>query len=329
MISRRTRMVGSLLLVIALVFFPNSGGVEADLGHWVDDEDWIENFLSLKGDLRTGQEINEELEDILEEVARIDRDTSDREVRAIKDRMGEAFDKISGLEDSNDRVLLNDRLYRIDYYMDIRLQPEDTHQAYMTGYEDGTIKPYQRVTREEAAAMISRILPGDSDLEPVKDFVDVSPDRWSYDDIMRIVRLKYFKGYPGNKFNPGGYITRAETVTMLTRAVPHEEDTGDLMADLIDVRGHWAEEAITCAVNNGWVEGFPNKTFMPDWYINRAEIVTLINKALGRGTSLGDMYKDRKTYKDIDEGEWYYEDIMEAVTSHRYTIIEGREVWID
>ena len=46
--------------------------------------------------------------------------------------------------------------------------------------------------------------------------------------------------------------------------------------------GHWAAEYIKDAAIHGWVEGYGDGTFRADDPIDRAEVVTIVNRLLGR-----------------------------------------------
>lgn len=76
-----------------------------------------------------------------------------------------------------------------------------------------------------------------------------------------------------------------------------------------DVRGHWAENYIKEAVDDGFVSGYPNGKFLPDKAVTRAEFATMVNKALGNaGTA-------NVTFHDINMGNWYYNDVSKAVAA--------------
>ena len=47
-------------------------------------------------------------------------------------------------------------------------------------------------------------------------------------------------------------------------------DTG-----LKDLKGHWSEAQVTKAVETGWVNGYPDKTFRPEGTITRAEFTKM------------------------------------------------------
>lgn len=47
-----------------------------------------------------------------------------------------------------------------------------------------------------------------------------------------------------------------------------------------DIQGHWAQDSIEQAVNDGWVNGYPDGTFRPDGTITRAEFVKMVLDAI-------------------------------------------------
>jgi hypothetical protein len=49
---------------------------------------------------------------------------------------------------------------------------------------------------------------------------------------------------------------------------------------LFDVKGHWAEQSIEKAITDGWVNGYPDKSFKPDGTITRAEFVKMLMAAI-------------------------------------------------
>lgn len=51
-------------------------------------------------------------------------------------------------------------------------------------------------------------------------------------------------------------------------------------ASFTDVTGHWADEEITYAVNNGIVNGYPDGTFKPNNTVTRAEFVKMLVAAI-------------------------------------------------
>ena len=88
-------------------------------------------------------------------------------------------------------------------------------------------------------------------------------------------------GYEDGSFRPEDTITRAEFVTILTR-FPHDDiGTEQSFADV--PAAHWAYSAVQTALAQGWVSADDaDSTFRPDEAITRAEVVTILNRVLGR-----------------------------------------------
>jgi hypothetical protein len=93
------------------------------------------------------------------------------------------------------------------------------------GFPDGTFRPNQPVTREQAVSMIvdaiNTLVPVDLNAQPtqpVRPFTDVPSDRWSAAKIAWAQWNILPAGTPTGKFRPTDYITRAELVAFLRRA---------------------------------------------------------------------------------------------------------------
>lgn len=93
------------------------------------------------------------------------------------------------------------------------------------GFPDGTFRPNQPVTREQAISMIvdsiNLITPVDlnaTPTNPVRPFTDVPSDRWSAAKINWAQWNLFPAGTPTGMFRPTDYITRAELVAFLRRA---------------------------------------------------------------------------------------------------------------
>jgi len=94
--------------------------------------------------------------------------------------------------------------------------------GYITGYGDGTFKPMAYITRQEAAAMISRILELDAEanVEAASHFADYNTfPTWSKGYIGAVYVAGCMKGYSDNTFRAAKNITRAEAVITLDNAL--------------------------------------------------------------------------------------------------------------
>jgi hypothetical protein len=67
-----------------------------------------------------------------------------------------------------------------------------------------------------------------------------------------------------------------------------------------DMNGHWAEDTVNTLANLGIITGFPDKTFLPENPVSRAEFVKMISAAL----NISPVYQD--VFKDTLPEHWYY-----------------------
>lgn len=93
------------------------------------------------------------------------------------------------------------------------------------GFPDGTFRPNQPVTREQAVSMIvdaiNTLAPVDlnaTPTQPVRPFTDVPSDRWSAAKIAWAQWNILPAGTPTGAFRPTDNITRADLVSFLRRA---------------------------------------------------------------------------------------------------------------
>jgi len=201
-----------------------------------------------------------------------------------------------------------------------------THEAYVSGYPDGTFRPDSYMTREEAASVFYRLL-GSNQTDEYTDseFKDVGADRWSSTAIYSLASSGVISGY-NELFRPQDNITRAEMTVLMSSLT----DSKCMAKTFSDIAGNWAEKSIRIAATQGWIAGYTDGTFKPNEYITRAEAVLFINNALGRvPSSTEDLLPDMKVFKDnTDDKKWYYIAVQEAANSHEYALnSSGNETW--
>ena len=94
--------------------------------------------------------------------------------------------------------------------------------------------------------------------------------------------------------------------------------------------GHWAAGYIEDAARYGWVVGYGDGTFHADDEITRAEVVTIVNRLLGREADqeyIADHPRGLVLFPDVSKGYWAYYDILEAANSHEADVSADPEVW--
>ncbi len=78
--------------------------------------------------------------------------------------------------------------------------------------------------------------------------------------------------------------------------------------DYDDIKGHWAQSRIQSWLEQDLAYGYPDNTFRPDNKVTRAEFVSFMNRAFGVPQTL-----QTPGFADVDEEDWYYENVSAAV----------------
>ncbi|TNJ66581.1 N-acetylmuramoyl-L-alanine amidase [Paenibacillus hemerocallicola] len=93
--------------------------------------------------------------------------------------------------------------------------------GYISGYEDGTVRPDQAVTRSEVAALLERMTdgPNSSPWTKAADFTDVPLTYWASGSIYRMKQKGILNGITEKTFAPARSMTRAEMAAMIDRYV--------------------------------------------------------------------------------------------------------------
>ncbi|MBQ8002231.1 MAG: S-layer homology domain-containing protein [Clostridia bacterium] len=159
-----------------------------------------------------------------------------------------------------------------------------TINGYIKGYEDGTFKPDQNITRAEFSAIVYRIL----GLEVAEDGVlyDDTTGHWA-EDIIATMSLPegygMLRGYGDGNFGPNDLITREQAVAIIARAksavwVEAEEGAKDVFTDAEDI-SWWFDGEMDAAVTNGLITGYEDGSYKPKSYTTRAEACVLLARA--------------------------------------------------
>ena len=94
-------------------------------------------------------------------------------------------------------------------------------QGVVKGYEDGTFRPNQPITRREFAAIAARYA---GNIDAWRTFRDVPSTDWAYTLINRVGGAGWITGYEDNTFRPNNLITRAEVVAIVNRMLNRKAD---------------------------------------------------------------------------------------------------------
>ncbi|MBM6995074.1 S-layer homology domain-containing protein [Paenibacillus sp. DXFW5] len=186
-----------------------------------------------------------------------------------------------------------------------------THKAYISGYPGGLFKPENRITRAEMAAMLSKAV-GLKETAEALGFNDVPAGYWAAEAIAQASRMGLMQGFADGSFKPEQPVTRAEITAVAAKFMKSVAGQG---TGFSDTAGHWAEEAIRSAQAAGIVSGYADGKFRPAAFVTRAEAVTVINRALGRGPLFGNI-DVLPVWRDVPQAHWAFHEIAEASTEH-------------
>ena len=150
---------------------------------------------------------------------------------------------------------------------------------YVSGYEDGTFKPGNSVTRAEFASMIAKAMGYDDSLAGETRFKDVAADQWYAGAITFCADNGIISGYDDGTFQPGKTISRQEVASILKNAFNLTGNSGEKFPDDSAIAG-WAKENVYAVKHSGLMKGDADTgNFRPTSTIIRAEAASILMNA--------------------------------------------------
>ena len=154
------------------------------------------------------------------------------------------------------------------------------NKGLIQGYEDGTFKPGNTITRAEFVTLMNNAKGFWS--EGSINFSDVKNGSWFYSAVARAVAAGYVNGYSDGSFKPGNTITRAEAAVMIANAARlSANEAGAYRFTDIGSIPAWARGSVGAVVTAGYMTGYPDGSFDANASISRAEAVSSLNRMLG------------------------------------------------
>ncbi len=152
-----------------------------------------------------------------------------------------------------------------------------SEKEVLGGYEDGTFKPNNKVTRGELAAIIVRVF-GLTDTSAAEKYTDVETTKWYAADVEKVSSAGIMNDYEDGTFKPNQEATREEAAYAIAKAYKvAAKDTHITFKDQAQI-ADWAEDEIVSLVAGGYLNGNPDGTFRPNASLTRAEAVTMVDK---------------------------------------------------
>lgn len=130
--------------------------------------------------------------------------------------------------------------------------------------------------------------PADGAQEEVKSgsFRDVTSAHWAFASVERAAELGLVTGYSDGTFRPDTPVTRAQFVLMLWRMC--SKPAAAKAASFADASADWYQDALSWAVEKGYVNGLSDTRFGPDAPITRQQAMAILFRLNGgqSGTEL-------------------------------------------
>jgi|GEM_PF-181184 len=151
------------------------------------------------------------------------------------------------------------------------------------GYEDGTIRPDNNISRAELTTIVIRALGLEPSENPVVDFADKnSIPSWAAGYIALSKEKGIVLGFEDKTFRPDKDCSREEAVTIIMKAFKLGESDSELGFKDVEDISDWAYKYVAKATQSQIVLGYPDNTFKPAKSITRAEIFALLSMCLDK-----------------------------------------------
>lgn len=153
------------------------------------------------------------------------------------------------------------------------------YRGIISGYGDGTFKPYNGVTRAEFAKMITATADYTLITDEASMFTDINNGYWGLPYITTLAKKGIFKGRTDGSFDPNGNITIGEVLAVINRtfilynsnnAYPYTHST------------HWSNEQFLASVKAGIVKSTDAyyNPYTPDVKATRVQCAVLLSRVL-------------------------------------------------
>ncbi len=162
------------------------------------------------------------------------------------------------------------------------------------GYQDGTFKPSDEITRAEVSALIDKVMRYQEVAS--NSFADLNGTEWYATSILKNVEAGNMKGYTDGTVGADRNVTRQEVAAMLCSAFDIEPITGNTtFADDSSIP-EWSKGSIKALQTLGYINGRSRNLFAPKEAITIAEVVAMLDNIVT------DLYNTAGTYENISTG---------------------------
>lgn len=157
------------------------------------------------------------------------------------------------------------------------------NKGIISGYEDGSFKPEEAMTRAQLAKVLVLALGLEQDTSSAKVFQDVSSSAWYAGYVGALVKSGITHGSSPTSFSPNGSVSREELAVLFVRALKLEDTAKKATFDinLVDINevASWAKAHVSLAYQIGLIKGINGKDgvrFAPQAQADRQALARLV-----------------------------------------------------
>jgi hypothetical protein len=152
-------------------------------------------------------------------------------------------------------------------------------KGILNGYNDGTFKPNNSVTRAEFIKILYTIFGNDENADKNDiSFADVNGNEWYCKYVKWGVANGLISGYNDNTFRANNNITREEAAVVLSKCANLTANSEKVKIVDADSVSSWAKDSVNKVIDSGIMRGDTNGCFNPKKSLTRAETAVLANK---------------------------------------------------
>ncbi|MGE8080450.1 S-layer homology domain-containing protein [Peribacillus loiseleuriae] len=149
----------------------------------------------------------------------------------------------------------------------------------ITGYSDGTYRPYEKLNRGQAAVLLTRALGLDKTQVKNPGFKDVKVGSTYYNEVAALAQFNIIEGYPDKTFKPEQPISRAQMAKIIAIGYKlQEEDLVDNPFKDVNAKD-WYATYIPALIKNKITVGKTPTTFSPYDTVSRGQMALFIHRS--------------------------------------------------
>ena len=203
-----------------------------------------------------------------------------------------------------------------------------TERGVINGYDNGTFRPGENISREHAAKIMALALNLDTENVVDPGFKDIQKNHPYYGHIAALVNAGIIKGYEDNTFRPKGKLTRAHVAQMLVLGYDFEEEKLSNLPfnDINDKQ--WFANYIQTLFSNEITTGTTPTTFSPNAFVTRGQVASFIHRSELATTQKGaEVVNIADNQIELSDGTYaLHADLQKVFNADNLDVLKGAAV---